>query len=90
MNNLVTFNEKLFGVMFSLSCLFCCNSNSISCFCSNLRSDNTKEYMFKQFQSFMVQNGILNQTSCVDTHSHNGVSKIKKIHLLETARALLL
>ena len=35
----------------------------------NLRSDNAKEYQSEQFQSFMLQNGILHQTSCVDTPS---------------------
>ena len=40
----------------------------------NLRSDNAKEYMSKQFQSFMLRNDILHQTSCVDTPSQNGVS----------------
>ena len=55
----------------------------------NLRSDNTKEYMFEQFQSFMLPNGIFHQTSCVDTPSHNGVAERKNRHLLETARALL-
>ena len=34
-----------------------------------LRSDNAKEYLLKPFQSFMLQNGILHQTSCVDTLS---------------------
>ena len=33
----------------------------------SLRSDNAKEYVSEQFQSFMLQNGILHQTSCVDT-----------------------
>ena len=33
----------------------------------NLRNDNAKEYMTEQFQSFMLQNGILHQTSCADT-----------------------
>ena len=32
----------------------------------NLRSDNAKEYVSEQFLSFMLQNGILHQTSCVD------------------------
>ena len=55
----------------------------------NLRSDNTKEYLSEQFQSFMLQNGILYQTSCVDTSSQNGVVERKNRHFLETARALL-
>ena len=36
-------------------------------FVQNLRSDNAKEYMSEQFQSFMLHNGIFHQTSCVDT-----------------------
>ena len=55
----------------------------------NLRSDNAKEYVSKQFQSFMLQHGILHQTSCVDTPAQNGVAERKNRHLLETARALL-
>ena len=54
----------------------------------NLRSDNAKKYMSEQFQSFMLQNGILYQTSCVDT-PQDGVANRKNRHLLETARALL-
>ena len=55
----------------------------------SLRSDNAKEYVSKQFQSFMLQNSILHQTCCVDTPSHNGVAERKNRHFLETARALL-
>ena len=55
----------------------------------NLRSDNAKEYVSEQFQSFMLQKGILHQTSCVDTSAHNGVAERKNGHLLETAKALL-
>ena len=55
----------------------------------NLRSDNAKEYVSEQFQPFMLQHGILHQTSCVDTPAQNGVAKRKNRHLLETARALL-
>ena len=54
----------------------------------SLRSDNAKEYVSEQFQSFMLQNDILHQTSCVDT-LHNGVAERKNRHLLETIRALL-
>ena len=55
----------------------------------NLRSDNAKEYISEQFQSFMLQHGILHQTSCVDTSAQNGVAESKNTHLLETAKALL-
>ena len=55
----------------------------------NLRSDNAKYYVSEQFQSFMLQHGILHQTSCVDAPAQNGVAERKNRHLLETARALL-
>ena len=53
------------------------------------RSDNAKEYVSEQFQSFMLQHDILHQTFCVDTPVQNGVVERKNRHLLETARALL-
>ena len=37
----------------------------------SLRSDIAKEYVSEQFWSFMLQNGILDQTSYADTSSHN-------------------
>ena len=52
-------------------------------------SDNAKEYLSKPFQSFMLQHGILHQTFCVETPSHNGVAERNNRHLLETGRALL-
>ena len=55
----------------------------------NLRSDNAKEYVLELFQSFMLQNDILHQTSYVDTPAQNGVAERKNRHLLETGRALL-
>ena len=54
----------------------------------NLRSDNAKEYVSEQFQSFMLQNGILHHTSYVDTLAQNGVAERKNRHLLETAKTL--
>ena len=41
-------------------------------FVQTLRSDNVKEYLSEPFQSFLLQHGILHQTSCVDIPSHNG------------------
>ena len=52
-------------------------------------SDNAKEYLSEHFQSFMLQHGILYQTSCVDTPSQNGIVERKNRHLLETTWALL-
>jgi hypothetical protein len=54
-----------------------------------LRSDNAKEYFSDVFQHYMAQNGIIHQSSCVDTPSQNGVAERKNRHLLETTRALL-
>ena len=45
--------------------------------------------MPEQFQSFMLQNGILQQIPCVDTHSQNEVAERKNRHLLEIAQSLL-
>ena len=44
----------------------------------NVRSDNVKEYMSEQFQAFMLQNGILYQTSYVDTPSKLLKEKVDK------------
>ena len=75
--------------LFSHFCVFCAEINTqFHVSVQNLRSDNAKEYVSKQFQSFMLQNDILHQTSCVDTPAHNGVVERKNRHLLETARAL--
>lgn len=53
------------------------------------RSDNSKEYLSQTFQSYMLQNGILHEYSCVDTPAQNRVEERKNRHLLEVARALL-
>ena len=50
-----------------------------------LRNDNAKDYLLEPFQSFILQHGILHQTSCVDTPSQNEVVERKNRHLLETA-----
>ena len=62
--------------------------NQFHVYVQNLRSDNAKEYVSEQFQSFMLQHGI-HQTSCVDTLAQNGVAERKNRNLLETVRALL-
>ena len=52
-------------------------------------SDNAKEYLLKPFQFFMLQHGILHQTSCVDTPSQNRVTERNNRHLLGIGRAFL-
>ncbi|RDX76901.1 hypothetical protein CR513_43059, partial [Mucuna pruriens] len=48
-----------------------------------------KEYFFALFRTFMNENGMLRQSSCVDTPSQNGVDEHKSHHPMEVARALL-
>ena len=55
-----------------------------------LRNDNAKEYFSMPFSSCMSSHGILHQSSCAYTPQHNGVTKRKNLHLVETARTLLL
>ena len=54
-----------------------------------LGSDNANEYTSETFRSFMLQQGIRHESSCVDTPAQNGVAERKNRHLLEVARALL-
>ena len=76
--------------MFSNFRVFCAEIHTqFHVYVQNLRSDNAKEYVSKQFQSFMLQHGIFHQTSCVDTPTHNGFAERKNRHLLETVKALL-
>ncbi|GJS93849.1 retrovirus-related pol polyprotein from transposon TNT 1-94 [Tanacetum coccineum] len=55
----------------------------------NVMSDNAKEYFPETFQSYMLQHGILHESSCVYKPAQNGVAELKNHHLLEVARALL-
>ena len=76
--------------LFSNFSVFCADiQTQFHVFVQTLRSDNASEYLSEPFQSFMLQNGILHQTSCVDTPSQNRVVERKNRHFLETARALL-
>ena len=76
--------------LFSYFRAFCAEIHTqFHVYVQNLRSDNAKEYVSEQFQSFMLQHDILHQTSYVDTLVQNGVAERKNRHLLETAIALL-
>lgn len=39
--------------------------------------------------NFFLENGIIRQSSCVDTPQHNSIAKRKNKHLLEVTRSLL-
>lgn len=69
--------------LFSYFCAFCAEiKTQFNVSIHTLHSDNTKEYMSVSFQNYMTPNGILNQTSCVDTPSQNEITEQKNKHLL--------
>ena len=53
------------------------------------RSDNANEYLCREVNKYMEQNGIIHQSSCVNTPQQNGVAKRKIGHIMSSARALL-
>ncbi|KAJ0566002.1 putative RNA-directed DNA polymerase [Helianthus annuus] len=55
-----------------------------------LRSDNGSEFLNNQFKRYVMENGIIYQTSCVYSPQQNGIVERKHRHLLNVARALLL
>ena len=54
-----------------------------------LRSDNGTEYTNRAMQDFLRGNGIVHQTTCVNTPEQNGVAERKNRHILEVTRCLL-
>jgi len=54
-----------------------------------VRSDNGSEFGDQYAVAFYKRQGIIHQTTCVDTPQQNGVVERKHKHLLEVARALL-
>ena len=55
-----------------------------------LRSDNGGEYINSELSWFLQDCGIIHQTTCLYTPQQNGVAERKNLHILETARALLI
>jgi transposase InsO family protein len=54
-----------------------------------LRSDNDTEYTNKLMQDFLRSEGIVHQTTCVNTLEQNGVAERRNIYILEVTRCLL-
>ena len=53
------------------------------------RTDNARDYFNSYMNHFFLQEGIIHESSCVDTPQQNGVAERKMRHLLNVARALL-
>jgi len=58
----------------------------IKCF----RCDLGGEYTSNKFCQLLVLDGIIYQTSCIDTSEQNGVAERKHMHIIETTHSLLL
>jgi Integrase core domain len=54
-----------------------------------LRSDNGTYYTNQSMQAFLRSEGIVHQTTCVNTPEQNGVVERKNRHILEVTRCLL-
>ncbi|RVW39495.1 Retrovirus-related Pol polyprotein from transposon RE1, partial [Vitis vinifera] len=55
-----------------------------------LRTDNAREYYHNILGSHLLENGIVHQSSCIDTPQKNGVAERKNRHLMEVARSLMI
>ena len=53
------------------------------------KKDNALDFFNYVLGPYLESNGIVHQSSCVDTPQQNGVAKRKNRHLLEVARSLL-
>ena len=54
-----------------------------------LKTDNAKEYFTTILGDFLLSQGIVHVSSCIDTRQQNGVAKRKNRRLLEVARSLM-
>ena len=56
---------------------------------SILQSDNGTEFYNDYLGDFLLEKGILHQSTCRDTPQQNGIAEHKNKHLLEVGRALM-
>ncbi|RVW59644.1 Retrovirus-related Pol polyprotein from transposon RE1 [Vitis vinifera] len=54
-----------------------------------LRTDNAREYYHNILGSYLLENGIVHQSSCIDTPQQNGVAERKNRHLMENFQAFI-
>lgn len=54
-----------------------------------LHTNNSIEYFNTTLISYLLQNGIVHQSLCVDTPQQNGVAERKNHHLLEVVHAIV-
>jgi hypothetical protein len=54
-----------------------------------IRTNNARDYFNKILSPYFEKEGIIHQSSCVNTPQQNGLAERKNRHLLETTRALL-
>ena len=54
-----------------------------------VRSDNARDYFNQILSSFFQKEGIIHESSCVDTPQQNGIAERKNRHLLNVTRAIL-
>ncbi|RVW60619.1 Copia protein [Vitis vinifera] len=57
---------------------------------SSPSTDNAREYYHNILGSYLLENGIVHQSSCIDTPQQNGVAERKNRHLMEVARSLMI
>jgi len=50
-----------------------------------VQSDNGKEFINGPLQSYFLKNGVIHETSCVDTRQQNGRVEHKNRHILNVA-----
>ena len=54
-----------------------------------LKTDNAREYFGSILREYLSKQGIIHQSSCVDTPQQNGEVKHKNKHILEVAQSLM-
>ena len=55
-----------------------------------LRTDNSREYLSKEFATFLVNNGIIHQKSCPYSGEQNGVAERINRTIIERVRCMLI